>query len=157
MGTGSTRTFLRLHLLSFGFHQRRHKRAHDKLSPSKVGTGSSVFRPALAGGAAHESTKTNQIKRRRQTAWYHPGQRHPDGSGERGGTRAPLTGLRGSGPRRPAEAWGRRPPSRCGPFAEIPKAGWWRNPHPASFEAASIAWRPGGEGRGSLLEGPRDL
>ena len=51
----------------------------DQLSPSKVGTGSSVFRPALAGGAAQESVQ-RQIKSNEEgdKAWvrYTLGQRY---------------------------------------------------------------------------------
>lgn len=51
------------------------------LSPSKAGTGSSVFRPALAGGAAQEPTKTNQINRgrRRGPGLVHSRRRCPEG------------------------------------------------------------------------------
>lgn len=49
--------------------EKRQTRKWYKLSPSKVGTGSSIFRPALAGGAAQESTKANQIKIRKRQTW----------------------------------------------------------------------------------------
>jgi hypothetical protein len=50
----------RKHKHTFDAFSQRKISGNDRYSLSKVGTGRSVFRPALVGRAAQESTMTNQ-------------------------------------------------------------------------------------------------
>lgn len=58
MGTGGTRTPCVFYFLLGPIREKTKRKMTDKLSPSKEGTGSSVFRPALAGRAVLGSKKT---------------------------------------------------------------------------------------------------
>lgn len=94
----------------------------NQLSPSKVGTGSSVFRPALAGRAAQESTKRNQIKQgRRRGPRTLRAKDAPDRGVLRGGPRAPLPGAQA--PTSRAGVSGRRPHRRREPSARFSEGG----------------------------------